>query len=145
MKEIKKNFRKSAEHRMTSIMNNGWNNPGLLVIGGGNDNLDEAYIALWAISKAPLILAKDIGKYSSQSSNAMKSKSLINIQKNLKSQVHCAKYCRSGDDYSVYVGEYKAKEEEYNAPTNRLVAVINWSKKDLVVKNLLLSEIGVYS
>ena len=53
-------------------MNNGWNSPGLLIIGGGNNFLDEGYVALWTIAKAPLILSEDIGKYSSQSANAIK-------------------------------------------------------------------------
>ena len=145
MTQFRKTFNYDQKQRMSVVMNKGFTNPGLLIIGGGNDSLDEAYITLWAISKSPLILAGDIGKYTSQSTGALKQNVIINIHKNLKTPVYCAKYCKDSDPVSIYIAEYKPKKgDAYNAPNDRLVAIVNWSNKVQKVSNLMLSEGGIW-
>jgi alpha-galactosidase len=61
--------------------NNGWNDPDMLEVGNGGLTQEEekTHFALWAISKAPLILGCDLSKVSKNSLDIIMNQELINI------------------------------------------------------------------
>jgi len=61
--------------------NNGWNDPDMLEVGNGGLTHEEekTHFALWAISKAPLILGCDLSKVSKNSLDIIMNQELIDI------------------------------------------------------------------
>ena len=59
----------------------GWNDPDMLEVGVGGLTLEEekTHFALWAVSKAPLIIGADLVTISDESLQILKNKDLIAI------------------------------------------------------------------
>ena len=59
----------------------GWNDPDMLEIGNGGLTLEEekTHFALWAISKAPLIIGADLSKISNESLAVLMNEDLIKV------------------------------------------------------------------
>lgn len=58
-----------------------WNDPDMMLIGNGllTEDEENTHMALWAFSKAPLIIGTDLTKISDKSLAALKMKPLIDI------------------------------------------------------------------
>lgn len=66
----------------------GWNDPDMLEIGVGGLTLEEekTHFALWAVSKAPLIIGADLVTISDDSLAILKNKELIAINQDKNSR-----------------------------------------------------------
>ena len=98
-------------------------------------------MALWAISKSPLIINADIQKLSLRSQNVLKMQNLIDINQNAKHQAKCIKYCNFKQynyNYSVFMTDFKNK--------TKVIAIINWvyPKRNIIVTDLHLMECDAY-
>lgn len=110
--------------------------------GGLNDEEEKSHFALWAISKAPLIIGADLGSISPESLAILKNKDLIDINQDPKSpQALCSRGCNWWD--WLLRGQYVT----YTTTTGEgdLVALIlNWKPwASLFDYSFTLGELGV--
>lgn len=84
---IEYNFRVNAYHQDVSGPG-GWADPDMLEIGNGGLTLEEekTHFALWAVSKAPLIIGTDLTKIAFESLMIIKNKELIAVNQDPTSQ-----------------------------------------------------------
>ena len=96
-------------------------------------------MAMWAISKSPLIINADIQKLSLRSQNVLKMKNLIDINQNAKHQAKCIKHCDNFNQakYSVFMTDF--------INGTKVIAIINWKQTDAIVRDLNLVECDVYA
>jgi alpha-galactosidase len=80
------NFKLSYEHFERSGPG-GWNDPDMLEVGNGGLTLEEekTHFALWAVSKAPLIIGCDLNTVSKDSLAILKTQSLIDVNQDKSS------------------------------------------------------------
>lgn len=74
----------------------GWNDPDLLLVGQGSLTVEEerTHFALWAFSKAPLIISTDLDKISDESLAILKNSQMLAInQDSLGKQAKCVQGC----------------------------------------------------
>ena len=102
----------------------GWNDPDMLEVGVGGLTLEEekTHFALWAVSKAPLIIGADLVTISDDSLAILKNKELIAINQDKNSrQAWCAYGCSTWSRLwrtpAVFLTESKG---EY------IAVVVNW-------------------
>ena len=102
----------------------GWNDPDMLEIGTGLLSEDEeaTHFALWAFSKAPLMISADLTKASSP---ALMMKNLIDInQDKLGNQATCSQGC--GNTTSIYKALVSTGDEGLSMG----VLGVNWDDFD---------------
>jgi len=77
---MKENYGFNSEHPESAYPGN-WNDPDMLEIGnGGLTEIEEkTHMALWAITKAPLIIGCDLEKVTPSSLSILKNEFLIAI------------------------------------------------------------------
>ena len=102
----------------------GWNDPDMLEVGVGGLTLEEekTHFALWAVSKAPLIIGADLVTISDESLKILMNEDLIAVNQDPKSrQAWCATGCTTWSRFwrkpSVFLTESKG---EY------IAVVVNW-------------------
>ena len=103
----------------------GWNDPDMLEVGNGGMTLEEekSHFALWAISKAPLIIGADLSKISSESLAVLTNEDLIAVNQDPYSeQARCSVGCTWWDKFLRYPTVYHTKLSSGDT----VAAITNW-------------------
>lgn len=102
----------------------GWNDPDMLEVGVGGLNIEEekTHFALWAVSKAPLIIGADLTSISDESLAILMNKDLISVNQDpdspqAKCVVGCSSFSRFFRKPSVFATTSK------NAA---ILVIVNW-------------------
>ena len=120
----------------------GWNDPDMLEVGNGGLTSEEekTHFALWAISKAPLILGSDMSKISKESFEIITNKEIIALNQDpVSKQASCYMGCSWWDTFmrspSVWVTQL--------ANGDRVAAIVNWRETNCLNFKFSLHQIGV--
>jgi len=135
------NFHSNA-HGRGSAGPGGWNDPDMLEVGNGGLTLEEekSHFALWAMSKAPLIIGCDLTTVSPESLAVLKNTEIIAINQDPESeQAECilgcgwwARFIRSPSVWVTTLGNGDV-----------VAMVTNWRETWYSGFKFSLSEIGV--
>jgi len=135
------NFHSNAKGR-GSAGPGGWNDPDMLEVGNGGLTLEEekSHFALWAMSKAPLIIGCDLTTVSPESLAVLKNTEIIAINQDPESeQAECILGCGYWERFirspSVWVTTLGNGDV--------VAAITNWRETWYSGYKFALSEIGV--
>jgi alpha-galactosidase len=135
------NFHSNAKGR-GSAGPGGWNDPDMLEVGNGGLTLEEekSHFALWALSKAPLIIGCDLTTVSAESLEVLKNTEIIAVNQDPKSeQAECLLGCGWWERFirspSVWVTTLGNGDV--------VAAVTNWRETWYSGFKFALSDIGV--
>lgn len=123
----------------------GWNDPDMLEVGvhDGNGNYgltvdeEKTHFALWAVSKAPLIIGANLDSIRDESLEIYKASELIEVnQDKVAKQATCFMGCNQlKDDVSVYVTTV--------SDGSPVATIVNWANKESDPFTLNLKNLGV--
>lgn len=137
------NFRANLKHFERSGPG-GWNDPDMLEVGVHNSEgvygltIDEekTHFALWAVSKAPLIIGADLADIREESLEILKAVELIAVNQDpVSTQATCFLGCADSDDVSVYV--------THITDGSTIATVVNWSDSDVRGYEMNLGTLGI--
>jgi alpha-galactosidase len=119
-----------------------WNDADMLEIGNGGMTIEEerTHFALWAISKAPLIIGCDLSTVGEDSLSILSNEEIIAVNQNPHStQGKCVVGCTSWDSYfqnpSVWTSRLSSDEV--------VAIVVNWRETKWYNFSYKLSDIGI--
>jgi len=119
-----------------------WNDPDMLEVGNGGMTFEEerTHFALWAISKAPLIIGCDLSTVSEDSLSILTNEEIIAINQDpLSTQGKCVLGCSWWDRFfrnpSVWTSKLTSGEV--------VAIVVNWRETKWYNFSYMLSDIGI--
>ena len=104
----------------------GWNDPDMLEVGNGglSPGEEKTHFALWAVSKAPLIIGSDLTTISASSLSILSNKELIAINQDISApQARCVQGCDS------WMSTLLRRPTVYATKTSKgdiVAVVVNW-------------------
>lgn len=120
----------------------GWNDPDMLEVGVGGLTYEEekTHFALWAVSKAPLIIGADLVSISDESLAILKQEDLIAINQDpLSPQAKCIAGCSTWSRFWRTPSVYATTTSK-----NEVIAVaVNWRELPYSGFSFSLSDMGV--
>ena len=102
---VRNNFLENAKWANISGTTVGWNDPDLIVIGQGNLTADEqkSHFALWAFSKAPLLINANMTNLTTDQVAIINNTALIAINQDaLGEQAQCVANCSNNETIQAY-------------------------------------------
>mmetsp|Transcript_15798 Transcript_15798/g.24317 ORF Transcript_15798/g.24317 Transcript_15798/m.24317 type:complete len:208 (+) Transcript_15798:495-1118(+) len=138
---IEYNFKANMKVRDSSG-EGGWNDPDMLEIGNGGLTYEEekSHFALWAISKAPLIIGCDLTLVEDSSLEILTNEEIIAVNQDLGSeQARCVVGCQWWDELLRKPSVYASR-----LSSGAVVAVaINWRETSYSNLRIDLTDVGI--